>query len=84
MMEAASTSETLVNCYQTAPSNIPEDSHLHTGCRENLKSHSVTLYSKIIRLDYNNTSYDETVTAEHTKRFLNVVIAKFTISNLYA
>jgi hypothetical protein len=28
MMEAASTSETLVNLYQTTRRNIPEDSHL--------------------------------------------------------
>jgi hypothetical protein len=39
MMEAASTSETSVNFYQTTWSNNPEDSHLHTCCRENLKSH---------------------------------------------
>jgi hypothetical protein len=29
MMEAASTSETLVNFYQTMWRNIPEDSHLN-------------------------------------------------------
>jgi hypothetical protein len=29
MMEAASTSETSVNFYQTTRRNIPEDSHLH-------------------------------------------------------
>jgi hypothetical protein len=39
MMEAASTSETLVNFYQATRRNIPEDSHLHTCRRENLKSH---------------------------------------------
>jgi hypothetical protein len=39
MMEAASTSETLVNFYQTTQCNNPEDSHLHTRRRENLKSH---------------------------------------------
>jgi hypothetical protein len=38
-MEAASTSETLVNFYQTTLRNNPEDSHLHTRRRENLKSH---------------------------------------------
>jgi hypothetical protein len=38
MMEAASTSETLLNFYQTTRHNIPEDSHLHTRRRENLKS----------------------------------------------
>jgi hypothetical protein len=39
MMEAANTSETSVNFYQTTGSNNPEDSHLHTRRRENLKSH---------------------------------------------
>jgi hypothetical protein len=39
MMEAASMSETSVNFYQTARPNNPEDSHLHTRRRENLKSH---------------------------------------------
>jgi hypothetical protein len=38
MMEAVSTSETPVNFYETTQRNIPEDSHLHTRCRENLKS----------------------------------------------
>jgi Zn-finger protein len=40
MMEAASTSETLANFYQTTWHNMPEDSHLHTNRHENLKSHS--------------------------------------------
>jgi hypothetical protein len=39
MVEAASTSETLLNVYQTTRCNIAEDSHLHTCCHENLKSH---------------------------------------------
>jgi hypothetical protein len=39
MMEAASTSETLVNFYQTTWRYNPEDSYLHTRRRENLKSH---------------------------------------------
>jgi hypothetical protein len=39
MMEAASTSETSVNFYQTTRRNIPEDSHLHARRREKLKSH---------------------------------------------
>jgi hypothetical protein len=38
MMEAASTSETSVNFYETTRRNIPEDSHLHTRRRKNLKS----------------------------------------------
>jgi hypothetical protein len=39
MMEAASTSEMSVNFYQTTRHYNPEDSHLHTRSRENLKSH---------------------------------------------
>jgi hypothetical protein len=39
MMEAARTSETLVNFYQTARCYNPEDSNLHTHRRENLKSY---------------------------------------------
>jgi hypothetical protein len=36
-LEAASTSETSVNC-QTTRCNIPEDSYLHTRRRENLRA----------------------------------------------
>jgi hypothetical protein len=39
MMEAARTSETLVNFYQTTRRYNPEDSHLLTHRRENLKSY---------------------------------------------
>jgi hypothetical protein len=39
MMEAARTSETLVNFYQTTRRYNPEDSNLHTHRRENLKSY---------------------------------------------
>jgi hypothetical protein len=39
MMEAASTSETSVNFYQTTRRNIPEDNHLNTRSSENLKYH---------------------------------------------
>jgi hypothetical protein len=37
MMEAARTSETLVNFYRTTRRYNPEDSHLRTHRRENLK-----------------------------------------------
>jgi hypothetical protein len=43
MMEAASTSETPVNFYQTAWRNNPEDSHFHTRRRENLKYHTIAV-----------------------------------------
>jgi hypothetical protein len=38
MMEAARTSETLVNFYQTTRRYNPEDSHLRTHRRVNLKT----------------------------------------------
>jgi hypothetical protein len=41
MMEAARTSETLVTFYQTTRRYNPEDSHLRTHRRENLRSYSV-------------------------------------------
>jgi hypothetical protein len=41
MMEAAGTSETLVNFYQTTRRYNPVDSHLRTHRRENLKSYFV-------------------------------------------
>jgi hypothetical protein len=41
MIEAVSTSETSVRFYQTTRRNTPEDGHLHTRSRENLKSHLV-------------------------------------------
>jgi hypothetical protein len=36
VMEAASTSETSENFYQTTRRNVSEDSHLHTRRRENM------------------------------------------------
>jgi hypothetical protein len=40
-MEAVSFSESSVSVYQTTQCNIPEDSHLHTRRRENLRSHII-------------------------------------------
>jgi hypothetical protein len=40
VMEAASTSETSVNFYQSTRRNNPKGSLLHTRRRENLKSHN--------------------------------------------
>jgi hypothetical protein len=41
MMEAARTSETLVDIQPTTRQYIPEDSELHTRRRENMKSHKM-------------------------------------------
>jgi hypothetical protein len=41
MLEAGTTSETLVNFYQTTRRYNPDDSNLHTHRRENLKSYSL-------------------------------------------
>jgi hypothetical protein len=42
MMETTGTPETPVNLYQSTQRNKPEDSHLHTRRRENMKSHGET------------------------------------------
>jgi hypothetical protein len=52
MMEAARTSETLINFYQTTRCYNPEDSHLHTHRRENLKSYLPNRNSNLRYLEY--------------------------------
>jgi hypothetical protein len=49
IMEAAGTYETSVNFYQTTRRSNPEDSHLHTRRRENLKSHFPKLGFHILK-----------------------------------
>jgi hypothetical protein len=44
MANAVSTLETSVNIYQSTWRSIPEDSHLHTRRREDLKSHLAVLH----------------------------------------
>jgi hypothetical protein len=51
-MEAARTSETLVKFYQTTRRYNPEDSHLRTNRRENLKSYE----SKLVFTNYTSVS----------------------------
>jgi hypothetical protein len=51
MMEAARTSETLVNFYQTTLCYNPEDSNLHTHRRENLKSYCEEKIMEMISYD---------------------------------
>jgi hypothetical protein len=50
MMEAARTSETLVNFYQTTRCYNPEDSTLHTHRRENLKSYLALTMTVVKRM----------------------------------
>jgi hypothetical protein len=50
MMETASTSETSLSFYQTAKHNTPEDTHLDTRRRENLKSHVMLVSSPFLWL----------------------------------
>jgi hypothetical protein len=52
MMEAVQTFQTLVNLYQSTRGYSPEDSHLQSHCRENLKSY-LSMYSS----DFNNLSF---------------------------
>jgi hypothetical protein len=44
-MEAENISETSINFYQTTRRNNPGNSHFHTRCRENLKSHKSNVLS---------------------------------------
>jgi hypothetical protein len=50
-MEAARTSETLVNFYQTTWCYNPEDSNLHTHRRENLKFYLLRKHQVILVTD---------------------------------
>jgi hypothetical protein len=50
MLEAARTSETLVNFYQTTWCYNPEDSHLRTHSRENLKSYVLPTVYDVVKV----------------------------------
>jgi hypothetical protein len=49
MMEAVQTSETLVKSYQSTRLYNPEDSHLHSHRREDLKSYIDVKYVRVFR-----------------------------------
>jgi hypothetical protein len=49
MMEAARTSETLVNFYQTTRHYNPGDNHLRTHRRQNLKLYNVIMANLVLR-----------------------------------
>jgi hypothetical protein len=57
MMEAANTSETSVNFYQTTRRNNLEDSHLHTRRRDNLRSPITDNIRTDRRTDTNKLKY---------------------------
>jgi hypothetical protein len=58
MMEAARSSETVVNFHQTTWRYNPEDSHLRINHRENLKSYIIILY-----LHHKEKVYQEAIDA---------------------
>jgi hypothetical protein len=59
MMEAVSTSETPVNIHQNRAPNKPEDSHLHSRHRENLKHHIVPYWSRSLKTKRNRYSKEQ-------------------------
>jgi hypothetical protein len=69
MMEAARTSETLVNFYQTTRRYNPEDSHLRTHRHENLKSYEIlAVYSE------NRTKPMNTLCVQNVKLMFKQVV----------
>jgi hypothetical protein len=56
MMEAARTSETLINFYQTTRRYNPEDSHLRIHRRENLKYYLKQFYFSYPHVNYSEVS----------------------------
>jgi hypothetical protein len=57
MIEATSTSETSINFYRTTRRYNPEDSHLHTRRRGNLKSYSLESVTNSYNLIKYNLNY---------------------------
>jgi hypothetical protein len=50
-MEAVSTSQTSVNFYETTRWNVPEDGHVRSRRRKNLKSHSDYMFTVLLLTD---------------------------------
>jgi hypothetical protein len=76
MMEAASSSETSVNFYQSTQLNNPEDSRLKTRRRENLKSY---LLAGSVRLELRNVLFHMVAKSEIEKLFLSLTHCKIKI-----
>jgi hypothetical protein len=66
MMGAASTSETSANFYQTTRRYSPEDNHLHSCRRENLKSN--------MRTGFNRLNFDPALLQPEKNKYINGVI----------
>jgi hypothetical protein len=79
MMEAASTSETSVNFYQTTRRYNPEDSHLHTRSRENLKSYNLESVLLLILSIILRTVTNKNNTEIGNKRILRCKILRTTM-----
>jgi hypothetical protein len=57
MMEAARTSETSANIQLRTWQYIPEDSELHTRCRENLKPHNIDLFVSYVNHNHKSSFF---------------------------
>jgi hypothetical protein len=77
MMAAVSPSETSVNIYLTTWQYIPEDSKLHTCCRENLKSQKAKCY-------LHHNQYIRKLSTHLSAWFSNRTIAYFDFINNYS
>jgi hypothetical protein len=80
-MDAVNSSETSVNIYQTTRHNIPDDSHLHSRRRENLKSHQHIILTisidvpekyKIVAYVTSQGSDDELKSAKHVAQYCKI------------
>jgi hypothetical protein len=69
MMETSSTSETSVNFYQSIRRNNPQDSHLHTRRRENLKPHKFKIIHMLTDIQTYQRNRKQTSGREKTRKF---------------
>jgi hypothetical protein len=67
-METVNTSEMLVSFHGTTWHNMPEDSHIHTRCCENLKSHILSSFIIIVTKNKIFHLTDKRITFEELKR----------------
>jgi hypothetical protein len=78
LMEAARTSEALVNFYQTTRRNNPEDSHLRTHRHENFKSYLNNVVSQSVLASFHKTWLKQHIIGDHpTSNFLIPELQQF-------